>query len=190
MKDQLNILLVEDDPNDVYFLLYAFDQAGLRNPVKVVEDGQQAIEYLSGTGKYADREQFPLPYLVLLDLKLPKVMGLDVLRWMGTRPELSGALVIVLSSSNDAGDIANAYTCGARSYLVKPHSLSDRLELAKCIKAYWIEMNSPPPISPLPHPLEPVTRPADLSNDGHQKKSEPTATRPKLKSSEKTAKPT
>src|SRR6476469_5354913 len=99
MKEKLSILLVEDDPNDVYFLLYAFDQAGLQNPVKVVEDGQQAIEYLSGTGKYKDREQYPLPYLILLDLKLPKVMGLDVLRWMATRPESSSALVIVLSSS-------------------------------------------------------------------------------------------
>jgi CheY-like chemotaxis protein len=186
MKDNLSILLVEDDPNDVYFLLYAFEQAGLRNAVKVVEDGQQAIEYLSGTAGYADREQYPLPYLILLDLKLPKVMGLDVLRWMGTRPDLSSALVVVLSSSNDAGDIANAYTCGARSYLVKPHSLSERLELAKCIKAYWMEMNSPPPrvcIQP------PSNLAAPTPGNSQDDKAEPGGANQKRKAPENIAKP-
>src|SRR4051794_39930847 len=150
MTDKLNILLVEDDPNDVYFLLYAFEQAGLKNPTHVVEDGQQAIDYLSGVGKFADRTRFPVPYLILLDLKLPRVMGLDVLEWLQSRPELCMVLVIVLTSSNDARDIVAAYKHGARSYIVKPHSLSERLDLAKCIKSYWIELNSAPPLNCAP----------------------------------------
>lgn len=187
MKDKLNILLVEDDPNDVYFLLYAFEEAGITNPTKVVEDGQQAIDYLSGTGKYADRTQYPLPYLLLLDLKLPKVMGLDVLRWIKSRPELCMVLVLVLTSSNDSGDISNAYAHGARSYLVKPHSLSERLELAKCLKSYWIELNSPPPLNCAP-PAWKVLGETSANFKPASKKPEVPTTKPKRKATEKAGK--
>jgi len=143
------ILLVEDDPNDVFFLQYAFEQAGIHNPTRVVTDGQEAIHYLGGTGKYADRSQYPIPALILLDLKLPVIMGLDVLRWINEQPNLHTLLVVVMTSSRDPNDICEAYRLGARSYLVKPLSVQDRLEIARAIKSYWLGLNMlPSPIAP------------------------------------------
>lgn len=139
--DNRTILLVEDERNDVFFLEYAFQSAGITNPLQVAEDGQQAIDYLAGIGKYANRTHYPLPCLVLLDLKLPLKMGLDVLRWIRQQPPLQTLLVVVLSSSRDSHDIEEAYRLGARSYLVKPLSMSERLEIAKAIKYYWLGLN-------------------------------------------------
>lgn len=138
------ILLVEDERNDVFFLEYAFQAAGIANPLQVAEDGQQAIDYLAGIGKFANRAQYPLPCLVLLDLKLPIKMGLEVLQWIRQQPPLQTLLVIVLSSSRDAYDIDEAYRLGARSYLVKPLSMNERLEFAKAIKYYWLGLNEFP----------------------------------------------
>ncbi len=140
----LPILLVEDEPNDVFFLQHAFEEAGIQNPLQVVEDGQKAIDYLAGNNKYADRAQFPFPALVLLDLKLPIRMGLDVLRWIQTQPLLAALIVVVLSSANNPRDVEAAYQLGARSYLVKPASVKDRLRMAKAIKTYWLELNEYP----------------------------------------------
>lgn len=151
-----SILLVEDDENDVFFLTYAFESAGVINPVEVVKDGQEAIEYLAGAGHYADRRHYPLPCLVLLDLKLPVRPGLDVLRWIGQQPHLKSLLVIVLTSSKDSNDVEEAYRLGARSFLVKPLSIHERLEAAKVIKRYWLELNQFPTLSaglPAPNPL-------------------------------------
>jgi CheY-like chemotaxis protein len=138
------ILLVEDERNDVFLLQYAFDTAGIANPLQVVEDGQQAVEYLAGIGKYGDRAQYPMPCLVLLDLKLPVKTGHDVLRWIQQQPDLQLLIVIVLSSSREEDDVNAAYTLGARSYLVKPLSLSERLEVAKAIKHYWLKLSALP----------------------------------------------
>lgn len=138
------ILLVEDDPNDVFFLQYAFEQAGIANPLQVVGDGQQALDYLQGQGRYSDRAQFPFPCLVLLDLKLPVRMGLDVLRAIQQRPELQSLLVIVLSSSADQAEVDQAYQLGARSYLIKPLSVETRSAMARLIKSYWLELNQFP----------------------------------------------
>jgi CheY-like chemotaxis protein len=135
------ILLVEDERNDVFLLQYAFEAAGIGNPLQVVEDGQEAVEYLSGAGKYADRGQFPMPCLVLLDLKLPVKSGHDVLRWIQQQPALRLLVVIVLSSSRERNDVNTAYQLGARSYLVKPLSMSKRLELAEAIKQYWLQLS-------------------------------------------------
>ena len=138
------ILLVEDDENDVFFLKYAFEQAEITNPIYVAADGHQAIQYLSGAGQYADRDRFPLPCLVLLDLKLPVCMGHDVLRWIQQQPVLPIQLVIVLTSSADPTDVESCYRLGARSFLVKPLSVDKRLEMARAIKLYWLEMNQFP----------------------------------------------
>src|SRR5687768_9107081 len=92
------ILLVEDDANDVFFMKRAMKLAGVVNPVQVASDGRQAIHYLGGTGEYSDRTKFPLPGLVLLDLKLPHVMGLDVLKWIRAQPELKMVVVLVFTS--------------------------------------------------------------------------------------------
>lgn len=151
MKSQgKTILLVEDDQNDVFFIQYAFEMAGIDNPLQVVGDGQEAINYLSGGGQYADRRRFPLPCLILLDLKLPVKTGNDMLRWLRKQPHLSHLLVVVLTSSSDASDVDRAYESGAQSYLVKPLSLEKRLEMAQAIKSYWLELNEFPSIAAPP----------------------------------------
>ena len=91
------ILLVEDEENDVFFLKHAFEEVGVLNPLRVAQDGQEALDYLSGRGEYADRERFPLPCLILLDLKLPRVMGFEVLQWIREQPALKTLIVVVLS---------------------------------------------------------------------------------------------
>jgi CheY-like chemotaxis protein len=150
--DNTTILVVEDDPNDVFFLRYAFEHAGVKNPLLSVEHGQEAIDYLAGKGKYDQRSQYPLPCIILLDLKMPGVSGLDLLRWLKKQPDLAFMIVIVLSSSNNDLDIREAYSLGARSYLVKPLSIEERLALAKAIKAYWLELNVlPRPVSASPN---------------------------------------
>jgi CheY-like chemotaxis protein len=136
------ILLVEDDMNDAFFLRYAFEQAGISNAVKVAEDGKSAMDYLSGSGKYADRDAFPLPSLMLLDLKLPECPGMEVLAWIREQPDLGCLIVIVLTSSADPRDVEQAYRMGARSYVVKPLTLDKRLQLAHAIKHYWLELNA------------------------------------------------
>src|SRR5690349_18131600 len=113
------ILQVEDDPNDVFFLQRAMKKHGLLNPIQVASDGQEAINYLKGIGKFADRARFPQPSLVLLDLKLPHVMGLDVLKWIRQESGLPLVVVPLTASANDE-DIAAAYRLGANGFLVKP----------------------------------------------------------------------
>src|SRR4026208_709940 len=109
------ILQVEDDPNDVFFLHKAMKKMGVTNPIQIASDGQEAIDYLQGAGKFADREKFPFPCLVLLDLKLPYVMGLDVLKWI--RTGCGAALpVIMLSASAQDADIAASSRLGANPF--------------------------------------------------------------------------
>lgn len=140
------ILVVEDERNDVFFLEYAFQEAGIKNPLHAVADGQDAIDYLAGIGKYANRLRYPFPCLVLLDLKLPLKTGFDVLRWIRQQPPLQTLVVIVLSSSRERKDVDEAYRLGARSYLVKPLSMKERFEVAKAIKHYWLQLNELPSI--------------------------------------------
>ena len=138
------ILLVEDEEHDVFFFKRAAKLAGMINPLHVAQDGRQAIDYLKGTGVYADRTQFPLPSLVLLDLKLPYVMGLDVLKWIRAQREFQTVIVIVFTSSRLAPDIDMAYRLGANSYVVKPSTPGKLQEMLVVIKQYWLEMNEPP----------------------------------------------
>src|ERR1043166_1412332 len=137
------ILQVEDDPNDVFFLQHAMKKAGVANPVQVATDGQQAIDYLRGVGKFADRQQFPLPCLILLDLKLPHVMGLDVLKWIRQQSGMALAVVMLTASSDDS-DIATAYRLGANGFLIKPSEVDKLVEMAKAINAFWLTYNSLP----------------------------------------------
>lgn len=141
-----SILQVEDDPNDVFLLQHAMTKAGVVNPVQVVTDGQQAIDYLQGAGKFADREKFPFPCLVLLDLKLPYVMGLEVLKWI--REQLGALTVLMLTASGEEADIAAAYHLGANGFLVKPSEASKLHEMAKAIKDFWLTHNTLPSESP------------------------------------------
>ena len=137
------ILQVDDDPNDVFLLQHAMKKAGVANPIQVATDGQQAIDYLKGTGKFADREQFPLPCLVLLDLKLPYVMGLEVLRWIRQQPGAALVVILLTASAEDA-DIATAYRLGANAFLTKPSKASKLEDMAKAIKDFWLTHNTLP----------------------------------------------
>jgi CheY-like chemotaxis protein len=131
------ILVVEDIDDDVFFLKRALRDAGIANPLQVVVDGQQALEYLEGKGPYADREKHPVPFLILLDLKLPYVMGLDVLKWIRQRRELDGVLVVVLTSSQQDSDLAATYRLGGNSYIIKPPTREKLQELVKTLGEYW-----------------------------------------------------
>lgn len=114
------ILLVEDDPNDVFFMKRALKRANITNPLQVANDGQEAINYLSGVDKYADRARFPVPGIIFLDLKLPYKNGFEILTWIRNAPQLETTPVIVLTSSSEERDIAECQRQGARTFLVKP----------------------------------------------------------------------
>jgi CheY-like chemotaxis protein len=135
------LLLVEDDSNDALFMKTAFEAVGLQNPLHEVSDGKQALAYLEGTGKYTDRKQYPLPYLILLDLKLPYVMGLGLLKWIRERPEFDSTIVLVLTASDSASDVDEAYRLGANGYLVKTSRFDSLQTLAQAIKDFWITYN-------------------------------------------------
>jgi len=135
------ILLVEDNEDDAFFMKRALRDAGIQNPVKLVEDGRQAIEYLSGSGKFADRSLHPLPMIVFLDLKLPFKSGHDVLEWIRAQPQFAKLIIIVLTSSSEPIDLNRAYKAGANSYVVKPATADQLLETAKAFKLWWLDQN-------------------------------------------------
>ncbi len=135
------ILLVEDNEDDVFLMKRALKAARVMNPLYVVEDGQEAVDYLGGAGKFANRESYPLPAVVFLDLKLPLISGHDVLAWIRRQYALESVVVIVLTSSNEASDLSRCYALGANSYLVKPPTPEQLEELAKAFKWYWLEYN-------------------------------------------------
>lgn len=135
------ILYAEDEENDVYFIRRAFEQAGIRNPLAVVGDGQRAINYLTGMGDYADRNKHPLPCLVILDMKMPEKSGLEVLKWIRSQPAICILPVLMLTSSSHDADMHRAYVQGANGYLVKPGSPDELVAMAKAIKDYWLMQN-------------------------------------------------
>lgn len=137
------VLLIEDDPNDILLLERAFGKAQLAAPLQV-NNGEEAIAYLAGQGAYADRAQHPLPQLVLLDLKLPRKSGLDVLRWLRQQPILQRLPVVVLTSSRESSDVNRAYELGANSYLVKPVRSQDLVDMVKTLDLYWLLLNEKP----------------------------------------------
>jgi CheY-like chemotaxis protein len=132
------ILIVDDNDDDVFALQRALKKANTANPQQVVVNGRVALDYLSGAGKYADRGQFPLPFLVFLDLKMPLADGFEVLAWMRQQPALSGIVVVVLTGSDELRDHQRAYALGARSYLVKPPTPADLLQLMQSMVSYWL----------------------------------------------------
>ena len=144
------ILQVEDDENDVLLLRLVFEKAGIECPLRVVGDGQMAIDYLLGAGAYADRERFPLPCLVLLDLNLPMRGGLEVLGWIRQHPILKKLVVVVFSSSALQVDVERAYQLGANSYIAKPRGIEKTLEIAQLLKGWWLGYNQFAPIELAP----------------------------------------
>ena len=132
------ILLVEDNEDDAFFMSQALKDARVQNPLKHVEDGRSAIDYLAGHGSFADRTKFPLPASVFLDLKLPQKDGFEVLQWIRAQPQFQKLTVIVLTSSNEPVDIKRSYQLGANSFAVKPPTSTQLLELNQAFKLYWV----------------------------------------------------
>ncbi|MUG98336.1 response regulator [Scytonema sp. UIC 10036] len=143
---KFTILVAEDDPNDAFFIQRAFQKTQLVHTLKVLEDGDAVIDYLSGIGEYADREQYPLPTLILLDIKLLRRSGLEVLEWIRQQPHLKRLLVIMLTSSDQDSDINLAYELGANSYLTKPIGIDNLQEMVNSINQYWLLLNKQPEI--------------------------------------------
>lgn len=137
------VLVVEDDSNDVLLLQRSMRKAQWANPVQVVEHGDAAVAYLAGEPPYDDRDRYPLPGLILLDLKLPRRGGLEVLAWLRAQPGLRGLPVVILTSSREHQDVNRAYQLGANSYLVKPGSLREWQDLVTLIRSYWTANETP-----------------------------------------------
>jgi CheY-like chemotaxis protein len=122
---------------------HALNAAGVANPLFVVESGQLAIDYLSGAGAYSDRSRYPMPVVVFLDLKLPLMSGHEVLAWIRAQRQLETLVVVVLTSSNEPADVRRSYSLGANSYLMKPLTARQLLDLAKAFNWSWLEQTQP-----------------------------------------------
>lgn len=131
------ILIVEDDVNDQDFIRRAFKQSGVVNHIATVNDGEEATAYLRGLGLYEDRLLHPLPRLIITDLKMPRMGGIDLLAWMSRKPEFRLIPTIVLTSSNNQEDIARAYEQGAKGYLIKPVQFAELAKLIRIVADYW-----------------------------------------------------
>ena len=140
------ILLVEDEEADVMLMKLAFAEAGLSAAAQIVSDGREALRYLRGEGQYADREKYFLPTMVLLDLRLPYVPGLEVLKAIRADTRLSRLIVVVLTSSALEQDVKRAYDLGANSYVTKPCLGSERQQLVNLLREYWMGKNIAPPL--------------------------------------------
>lgn len=145
MLKPAHILLVEDNRMDVELTLDAFAESGFTNKIHVAPGGQEALDFLFGKGDFNDRETYPLPDLILLDLNMPGVDGFEVLRQLKSSPGLRRIPVIILTSSCEEADRALSYDIGTNSYLVKPVSFPSFIEVVKMINGYWLELNTRPP---------------------------------------------
>ncbi|MDP8965806.1 MAG: response regulator [Cyanobacteriota bacterium] len=140
------ILLVEDNPQDVLLIQRAFRKANLTIPLQVVKDGEAAVHYLSGEEPYGDRLHYPLPVLILLDLKLPRKSGAEVLAWLRQQPQLKRLPVVVLTSSKEYADINNVYDLGVNAYMVKPVAFDNLVDIVKTLNMHWLIFNEKPQV--------------------------------------------
>jgi two-component system response regulator len=145
-SDIVEILLVEDNPNDVELALHALKKNNLANHIEVVRDGAEALEFLFATGSYADRKVENGPRVVLLDLKLPKVDGLEVLRRVKADPRTRSIPIVVLTSSREERDIVESYELGVNSYITKPVDFDQFTEAVRHLGYYWLLLNQPPKV--------------------------------------------
>lgn len=143
-SDIVDILLVEDNPHDMELVLRAFKKRNIGNPVHVVSDGAAALDFIFGRGDYANRELSNPPRVILLDLKLPKVSGLEVLKVIKTDARTCGIPIVVVTSSREDPDIKAAYALGANSYVVKPVEFDAFLDAMSNLGLYWLLVNQPP----------------------------------------------
>ncbi|MBI4469345.1 MAG: response regulator [Acidobacteria bacterium] len=139
------ILLVEDNPDDVELTLRAFEKSNLVNKIIVTRDGEEALDYLFARGPHSGRDPALMPEVVLLDLKLPKVDGLEVLRRMRADERTRRLPVVVLTSSSEEKDVLGSYDLGANSFVRKPVDFRQFMDAAKHLGLYWLVLNEPPP---------------------------------------------
>lgn len=144
MDRNLLILVAEDSDDDATLLKRAFSKNGINNPVHVCTDGNDAISYLQGTGKYCDRSTFPFPSVIITDLKMPIRDGFDILQWLQDHPECHVIPVIILSASAEERDVRRAYQLGANAYMQKPGSFHDLELLMKSLFEFWAACVKPP----------------------------------------------
>ena len=144
MGNRSLILLCEDSREDSFLLRNAFVKAGLSHRVIDVRNGQQAINYLDGTGLYTDRQQHPLPDLILIDLKMPLLDGFEVLAWIRQQDGIRGLPVVVLTSSSEIRDVNRAYALGANSFFVKELDFQNTVELSRLLRQYWLQTSLKP----------------------------------------------
>lgn len=142
--EPVNILLVEDDPAHAEIVRRNLQNGHVANRIVHVSDGEDALNYLYRRNKYQDSGEYLIPHLVLLDLRLPKVDGLEVLRTVKSDPSLSSIPVVILTTSAAETDLAKAYSCHANSYLVKPVGLQEFVDLMKTLNYYWLAWNRYP----------------------------------------------
>ena len=145
MDEKRTILLVEDNSDDVELTLRALKQYNIRNEIVVVRDGEEALDYLFATGTYSDRDTTTMPAVVILDLKLPKVDGLEVLQRIRADERTKLVPVVILTSSKEEQDMVNGYKFGANSYVRKPVDFTQFVEAARQLGLYWLIINEPPP---------------------------------------------
>jgi CheY-like chemotaxis protein len=144
MKECPVILVAEDDEDYVVLIRQVFQKAHIPNPIHVVWNGEEAIYYLKGEGKYANRDEYPLPDIFLLDLKMPRVNGFEVLKWVRAQPNLAALRILVLTSSDEIRDVNEAYQLGANSFLVKPMDFEDFTHLSRLIADFWFKASRTP----------------------------------------------
>jgi CheY-like chemotaxis protein len=151
LPDEAVILLAEDLPNDVFLTRRAFGRASIKNPLLVVRDGEECLAYLYGQGEYADRDRHPMPDILLLDLKMPKIDGFEVLREIRANKAFSALRIIVLTSSGEVRDVNKAYELGANSFLVKPLDFENLAAMMSTLSDFWLGQNttSPPELPPV-----------------------------------------
>ena len=147
MSDTSLILIVEDREDDILLICKAFERAGAKTPLQLVRSGEEAVAYLQGEGKYSNRAEYPLPALVLLDLKMPGMDGFELLTWIRQRDDIRGLPVVVLTSSSEMRDVNRAYSLGANSFFVKELDFQGAVDFSKLLENYWLTKARNPEIS-------------------------------------------
>ena len=145
--EQKIILLVEDNPDDVALTLHALKKSNITNEVVVAQDGKEALDYLFGRGEYASRDASRIPVLILLDLNLPKINGIEVLQSIRADERTRLLPTVILTSSKEEQDLVNGYRSGANSYIRKPVDFNQFAEAIHQVGLYWLVLNEPPPVA-------------------------------------------
>src|SRR5262249_45160942 len=164
MPDKSVFLLLEDSEDDAVLVQRAFQKANVLNPLITLRNAEEGMAYLLGSGDYKNRDQFPRPALILLDLKLPGIDGFDFLRWLRQQPSLETIRVVVLSSSERVRDIDLAYKLGANSYLINPLDFERFVEISLALNGYWLWLDSrPEDLAEVLSPREPLAKSSTAS---------------------------